>query len=129
MIKWLRKVFQKGDKSKHTTEEYVSLEYSEDFVDKLNSVVLNAKLFCGSGVYVCGNLTLELKLLGKGSLLFDCIVFDKNYDVVYHLLKESLWVTAYRFPVADYQLYLAKGYLNRDWVYEQHIQRRCMGGK
>ena len=127
MIKWLRKVFQKGDKSKHATEAYVSLEYSEDFVDKLNSVVLNAKLSYGSGVYVCGNLTLEMKLLGKGNLLFDCIVFDKNYDVVYHLLKESLWVTACRFPVADYQLDLAKGYLNRDWVYKQHIQRRCMG--
>ena len=129
MIKWLRKVFQKGDKSKHTTEDYVSLEYSEDFVNKLNSVVLNAKLFYGSGIYVCGNLTLEMKLLGKGNLLFDCIVFNKNYDVVYHLLKESLWVTGCRFPVADYQLYLAKGYLNRDWVYEQNIQRRCMGGK
>ena len=129
MIKWLRKVFQKGDKSKHTTEDYVSLGYSEDFVDKLNSVVLNAKLFYGSGIYVCGDLTREMKLLGKGDLLFDCIVFNKNYDVVYHLLKESLWVTACRFPVADYQLDLAKGYLNRDWVYEQNIQRRCMGGK
>ena len=42
MIKWLRKIFQKCGKSKHTTEEYVSLEYSEDFVDKLNSVVLNS---------------------------------------------------------------------------------------
>ena len=123
MIKWLRKIFQKGGKSKHATEAYVSLEYSEDFVDKLNSVVLNAKLFYGSGVYVCGNLTLEMKLLGKGNLLFDCIVFDKNYDVVYHLLKESLWVTGCRFPIADYQLYLAKSYLNRDWVYEQNIQR------
>ena len=123
MIKWLRKVFQKGDKSKHATEAYVSLEYSEDFVDKLNSVVLNAKLSYGSGVYVCGNLTLEMKLLGRGNLLFDCIVFDKNYDVVYHLLKESLWVTGCRFPVADYQLELAKSYLDRDWVYEHHTQR------
>ena len=123
MIKWLKKVFQKGDKSKHTTEDYVSLGYSEDFVDKLNPVVLNSNLVYGSGVYVCGNLTLEMKLLGKGNLLFDCIVFDKNYDVVYHLLKESLWVTACRFPVADYQLELAKGYLNRDWAYEQNIQR------
>ena len=123
MIKWLKKVFQKGDKSKHTTEDYVSLGYSEDFVDKLNPVVLNAKLFCVSGVYVCGDLTREMKLLGKGDLLFDCIVFNKNYDVVYHLLKESLWVTACRFPVADYQLELAKGYLNRDWAYEQNIQR------
>ena len=123
MIKWLRKIFQKGDKSNPTIVEYVSLEYSEDFVDKLNSVVLNAKLFYGSGVYVCGNLTLEMKLLDRGNLLFDCIVFDKNYDVVYHLLKESLWVTACRFPVADYQLDLAKGYLNRDWVYGQNIQR------
>ena len=129
MIKWLRKIFQKGGKSKHTTEEYVSLEYSEDFVDKLNFVVLNSNLFYGSGVYVCGNLTLEVSLIGRGNLFFDCIVFDKNYDVVYHLLNESLWVTACRFPVADYQLDLAKGYLNRDWVYEQHIQRRCMGGK
>ena len=123
MIKWLKKLFQKGGKSEHTTEDYVSLEYSEDFVDKLNSVVLNAKLFYGSGVYVCGNLTLEVKLIGRGNLLFDCIVLDKNYDVVYHLLKESLWVTACRFPVADYQLGLAKSYLNRDWVYEQTIQR------
>lgn len=123
MIKWLKKIFQKGDKSNPTIVEYVSLEYSEDFVDKLNSVVLNAKLFYGSGVYVCGNLTLEVNLIGRGNLIFDCIVFDKNYEVVYHLLKESLWVTACRFPVADYQLDLAKSYLDRDWVYEQHIQR------
>lgn len=123
MIKWLKKIFQKGDKSNPTIVEYVSLEYSEDFVDKLNSVVLNSNLFYGSGVYVCGNLTLELKLIDRGNLLFDCIVFDKNYDVVYHLLKESLWVTACRFPVAEYQLDLAKSYLDRDWAYEQHIQR------
>ena len=119
----MKKIFQKGDKSNPTIVEYVSLEYSEDFVDKLNSVVLNAKLFYGSGVYVCGNLTLEVNLIGRGNLIFDCIVFDKNYEVVYHLLKESLWVTACRFPVADYQLDLAKSYLDRDWVYEQHIQR------
>ena len=99
-------------------EKYVSLEYSEDFVNKLNCIVLNANLFYGSGVYVCGDLTLELKLMGRGNLLFDCMVFDKNYDVLYHLLKESLWVTACRLPVADSQLNLAKSYLNRDWVYE-----------
>lgn len=129
MIKWLNKLFQKECNRETISEEYVSLEYSEDFVDKLNSVVLNSNLFYGSGVYVCGNLTLEVSLIGRGNLFFDCIVFDKNYDVVYHLLKESLWVTACRFPVADYQLDLAKSYLNRDWEYEQHIQRRCMGRK
>ena len=123
MIKWLNKLFQKECNRETISEEYVSLEYSENFVNKLNSIVLNANLFYGSGVYVCGNLTLEVKLIDRGNLLFDCIVFDKNYDVVYHLLKESLWVTACRFPVAEYQLDLAKSYLDRDWAYEQNIQR------
>lgn len=118
MFKWLNKLFQKEVQSEDSIEEYASLEYSEDFVNKLNSIILGANLHYGSGVYVCGNLTLELKLMGRGNLLFDCMVFDKNYDVLYHLLKESLWVTAYRLPVADYQLDLAKSYLNRDWVYE-----------
>lgn len=113
MLNFIKGLFCKQDVK--DMPEYASREYTDDFQEKLSEVFKQSGL--REGIYNCGSLTLEVSLT-KYYPHFDCIVFDKNYNVIYHLTKESLWVTGCRYYVANYQLKLAESYLYKDWTKE-----------
>lgn len=118
MIKYIRGLFFKdGIKP---VSEYNSKQYRDDFIEDLTRAYKQSGLRVG--VYTCGSLSLEVSLY-KYEPYYDCKVFDKNLDVVYHLAREVLWVTGCRYYVADYQLKLAESYLYRDWIKEDRNEK------